>query len=229
MVTDRAKNMDNMNREEYIDKYLDGLLSDKEANEFETKCLEDKSFFQQVHEREQLREKVAEVIKKNGKEIFEEYLKEKVAPETQAKATNFFETIAKIWKNVKPIWKYSLVPAGAIAVFILFLLNQPGGSFKPNSELERELDIRPLRSGTFEILSPEIGENIEGTIKFKWQTTMEGPFEVIILNSKAEEIDAFVTNENSNIYDNTLSPGLYYWKFLEDGDWIYTGKFLIMK
>ena len=55
----QTKDYDDMELDIYIDQYLDGLLSEADMDEFETRCLEDKYFSQKVREREQLRENVA--------------------------------------------------------------------------------------------------------------------------------------------------------------------------
>ena len=227
-------NMERLNHKEldvYIDKYLDGVLSETDTDEFETKCLEDKSFFQQVQAREQLREKVVKIIKEDGEEIFESYLKEEQALKKQVTPVSLIEKISQIWVAIKPKWRYSLIPAGAIAIFLIFFLIRSNGDFKENPDLERYLgrSISRAKPSEIEFISPAMGEKIDGKIQFSWQTELTGPYKIIVLSNKGKEVEEINTNEKTYLYENQLSPGLYYWKFSIDDKWLYTGKFIVKK
>jgi len=227
----QPKDYDDIELDVYIDQYLDGLLSEIDMDAFETKILEDKSLFQKVQQRKQLREQVTTVIEEEGENIFTEYLTEKKVGKKKIKSETLLEKIAKLWINTKPIWKYSLAPSVAIAIFLIFVLFQRNTVFKVNSELENILGKNSLRTETYdiEITSPVMGEKIDEFVQFSWQTEADRQFKVIILNNKGDEVDEVSTNKNMYTFKGSLLPGLYYWKLLVNDDWLYTGKFIIDK
>lgn len=123
-----------------IDRYLDGLLSEPEREEFEARCFRDDAFFVEVREREELRQKVAKVINEEGAEIFG--------------AAGFH---SKIWGQVvegckrffvferrrAPRWGYALATAGVVAVIGLWFYqnlknNQETGAVTPLAEEKTE-------------------------------------------------------------------------------------------
>ncbi len=53
-----------------IDRYLDGLLSSEEAENFELLCMQEEALFQRFEQRKRFRHDVARVIKEKGDEIF---------------------------------------------------------------------------------------------------------------------------------------------------------------
>jgi len=225
-----TKNLATMDSDNYIDKYLDGLLSEEEMDEFETRCLEDKYFFHKVAERKRLREKVTQVIKKNGEEIFLEYAKKEFLPKAEKLDESLAAKIVQLWSNVKPIWKFSLVPVGVAIVLLILLLSPVEEAFQKNAELENELGIKNYRSEELKILSPKQGKVFYEQVTFAWQTSSKGLFELQILNNKAEIIDSTKTTETSFRFANSLSPGLYYWKLYDPKGYLaHIGKFYIKK
>lgn len=206
---------------EYIDLYFDGLLSEKEMDLFEIKCIQDKTFFNIVQERAQIRGEIVTIIEKEGRDIFEK----KPAKES---TTRMVEKIIISLSHLKTGWKYALIPAAAMVV-LFFLFFQPDSSFKMNANLDKELGYKQLRSISIEIISPKLGEKAGEIIKFNWSAELSGSFEVIILNNKGEEFDVIKSENDHYDYKNELLPGLYYWKLIQNGDWIYTGKFVVVK
>lgn len=229
-MKEATKNLANMDTENYIDNYLDGLLSEEKKDEFETRCLDDKLFFRQVAERAQLRGKVTQVIIKNGEQIFLEYAENEFLPKAEKPGESLAGKIDQLWSNVKPIWKFSLVPVGVAIVLLILLLSPVEEAFQKNAELENELGSKIYRSEKLEILSPRRGEVFRDSVAFLWQTNTKGPFELQILNNKAEVIDSAKTTETSFRFANSLARGLYYWKLYDKkGYLIYLGKFYIKK
>lgn len=219
------KDNDNLKTDIYIDRYLDGLFSKDEKNKFETRCLEDSVFFKRVRQRELLRDKVTRAIKKEGEEIFSDDFKirKKVVKKI------IVGQVSVIWHNVKPVWKYSLIPVVALAVTMLFVLLPSGNSFNKNKALEQKLgqqknNIRSLAED-FKIISPQINERVNLPIHFKWQTEANGPFTLIILDTKGLEVKEILVDTKEFSFDEPLRDGLYYWKLLDKEYWIYTGKF----
>ena len=226
-MKEATKNLANMDTESYIDNYLDGLLSEQDSDEFETRCLEDKNFFCQVAERERLREQVAHVIKKNGEEIFAAYAEQPARRKAEKPVETVIGKIVGWWTNVKPIWKFAIVPVAAAIVLIMLVLPGTEESFHKNSELENELGSKIYRSEKLEILSPRRGEVFRDSVAFLWQTNSKGPFELQILNNKAEVIYINLSNEKAFTVADSLAAGLYYWKLYAQEYLVYVGKFYI--
>jgi len=222
-----TKNLANMDTENYIDNYLDGLLSEEKKDEFETRCLDDKLFFRQVAERAQLRGKVTQVIIKNGEQIFAAYAKQPARRKAEKPVETVIGKIVGWWTNVKPIWKFAMVPVAAAIVLIILVLPGTEESFQKNTELENELGSKIYRSEKLEILSPRRGEVFRDSVAFLWQTNSKGPFELQILNNKAEVIYINLSDEKAFTFADSLAAGLYYWKLYAQDYLVYVGKFYI--
>ena len=217
-----------MNLENYIDQYLDGLLSEEENDRFETKCLEDKAFFAKVRAQKAFRAKVENFLQMEGEAIASEAELAKQAEQSFG-FMKILDNLNTYWKNLNIFWRYALVPAGAVAIFILVLLLKTNDPFSKNPEYEKLLGSMPLRGIALKIQSPELEAEFSGNVTFCWQTEVAGLFEIIILDNHGKEIDMISTRGQQLVLNHHLPEGLYYWKFLVDGDWVYTGKFLVKK
>lgn len=206
----------------YIDKYLDGLLSEEEVDEFEIRCLEDKAFFQKVRQRELLREQVDSVIKEmEGDESFSESI-EKAASRKKSR-----EGLSAYWPpHIKRSWKYTFIlTAGAIIVAI-WLLNPTGDPFRELPHLEYLVSNHESRSTAVEVLSPQNGVKITGPIKFVWKLGKE-PHYLKILNNQENELAEILIDKDEYLFEKKLFPGLYYWKLDRDHELLYVGKFIV--
>lgn len=192
-------------------------MSEEESSLFETRCLEERSFFLRVKAREQLRMNIESRLLETGQEVFANLERVSCLPHKKKRP-------AFSWSYLKPVWKYAA--AAAAFVMLLFLVTSRE-SYRVNKDLERELGGRTLRSAPVVVLTPSIGQTCGQSVTFSWQTDLRGTFEIIVLNRRAEEIYSLKTKENHYQFESGLEPGLYYWKLIQNGDWIYTGKFKV--
>ncbi len=213
----------------FIDQYLDGTLSEVEIDEFETKCLEDRTFFQQVQARARFRKQIESVVRKNGAEIFFDHLKQ--LPELAAtnSVNRRLQKMLKFWDLITRSRKYWLVPASAIIILVVLYFTPTEEAFQKNSALEKDLEITRSAADEVEILSPQKNEVLYGKVEFNWQTDMNKLFELEILDNKSRVIDSTKTYEKSFTFAGALTPGLYYWRLYAGEYLVYIGKFKIKK
>lgn len=205
-----------------IDRFLEGNLPEAARDLVEKRCLEDSDFFRRVREREALRLMVAQTIGEKGELL----AARKAAPHTGPDAV----------RNNVPFspgrrigWAYALLAVALLSLCLYLIVPNQGESVAVNNELERALGARVLRGDTVQVLSPDLPARAGSEIFFSWRLAEKGAFKVLILNHRAEEIDAFAADGESFRYPVHLPPGVYYWKLLHNDDWIYTGKIIVVK
>jgi hypothetical protein len=221
-----VNNLDDPELGVYIDKYLDGLLSEEETDEFEAKCLGDKNFFQIVQQRERLRQTVTKVVREDGREIFADYLTDDKKKRVVERREGLLERLKRFWSELKPAWRFSLLPAGVFAV-IVFLLMVRIDPYQPHPAMEGLIGaVRGEISVT--IISPENGATLDGPVEFTWENSDQKPLQYILLDNRGNEIERMTTDQVSYTYTANLEPGLYYWKLIK-GDQIIVQKFTVGK
>ena len=201
------------NDNQYIDRYLDGLLSEAESTAFEIRCLEDQAFFQRVKAREQERGDIARILRQADEEAFD-LNRQSLFGRAGAWAATLFSS--------RPVWKWAV--AAAAAVLVIFVILRPSDDTHP--DWERELGVRTLRGPTVRVISPQIGGRIKQTIHFSWESELPAPFEAVFIDRNGKEVFSAANLKSGDRLDLPLEDGLYYWKLLHNGDWIYTGKFM---
>jgi hypothetical protein len=226
MMPHSVNNLDNTELFVYIDKYLDRLLSEDETDEFEAKCLEDKNFFQIVQERERLRQTVTNVVRENGREIFAEYLTGDRKKRTVDLREGALERLKHFWLELKPAWRFSLIPAGVFAAFVILLMLRID-PYQPDPAMEGL--IGAVRGGTsITIISPENETAFDGPVQFTWENGDQKPLQYILLDNRGNEIKKITTGQVAYSYTANLEPGLYYWKLIK-GDQVIVQKFTVGK
>lgn len=105
------------NREQFIDAYVTGSLSQEERDTFDEHCFNCDLCFQELR----LKEEMAALIKEEGKTIFSDYLEKQ-----KVKRVGFVRSlIGKLprlsWEWGTPQWVYATVAVGAIAVICFFI------------------------------------------------------------------------------------------------------------
>jgi len=126
-----------------IDRYLDGLLSEPEREDFEARCFRDDAFFMEVRERERLRQKVAKVIQEEGAEIFG------VAPARPKIWGQLVEGCKRFFVFERPLvprWSYALATVSVVAiigwgVYQNLKNNQESGAEAPLAVEQKESPI----------------------------------------------------------------------------------------
>ncbi|HNR69205.1 MAG TPA: hypothetical protein PKN24_14255 [bacterium] len=203
-----------------VDRFLDGTMSEDERDRFEKRCLEDRAFFLRVQERELIREKVVQTFAEKGAELSRDKLQPAARQSKLVRRAKFFTPNSRVG------WAYALLALALLSLSIILILPNPR-NYAVHPDLEHELGTRILRSAMVKVLSPGVETKPCGEILFAWESNAQDSFQVVVLDNQANEIKSFNTTGRSIRYQPDLAPGLYYWKLLQNDDWIYTGKIII--
>jgi hypothetical protein len=104
----------------------------------------------------------------------------------------------------------------------------PGSRYRVNPNLENMIGSR-VRSGLFEVLGPANGSVIKEPIHFSWKIALVTPHTLKIVNNKNQVLYTYPVQGTSFDFDETLPPGLYYWKIESQNELLYVGKFFMGK
>lgn len=206
-----------------IDRFLDGTISEEERGLFEKRCLEDHAFFLKVQERELLREKVAQTVSAIGSELAGNHVS------SSAQRGGLERRVKSLIPGMRIGWAYALLAVALLSLCIILVLPNSDETFAIHPDLEQELGARVLRSAPVQVLSPGVEIKPDDEILFAWEADAQGTFQVVILDNQGNEIKSLRTTGRSIRYQIDLAHGLYYWKLLQNDDWIFTGKILIDK
>ena len=103
-------------------------------------------------------------------------------------------------------------------------------NFKVNRNLEYMVDSN-FRSTSVEVLIPENGVTLQGDIRFSWKALAAKPMLLKILNNRNETLFSYrvLAGQGQTVFEfnETLKPGLYYWKLEQGHDLAHVGKFFI--
>jgi len=222
-------------RTQRIDDYVMGKLSDKEAKAFEIhlfgcpECLEEL----------RIQEQMLNLIKEERQALIADYSEEKSLKQKGGMTVairNLFATWPKSW-----IYAGAVVAVLVIAFFSLKLWQKDNAAemdlanFEVNPYLESVMQQTYQTSDvSISILSPQTGENFDGTILFQWEIKKEGdlfsgPFDLKILNNQEGLIHSERVHGNQLKLERRLTPGLYYWTLEDNGEMLILGKFFVSK
>jgi hypothetical protein len=98
--------------------------------------------------------------------------------------------------------------------------------FTESPELE-DLMRSEVRSAGVEIISPSIGQTVQGEVHFQWDSTSRPPFTLVILSNRGAVRKEVTLAGPRYTLKERLEDGLYYWKLIADGELLCVGKFLI--
>jgi hypothetical protein len=96
--------------------------------------------------------------------------------------------------------------------------------YRVNPNLENMIGSR-VRSGSFEVLGPENGSVIKEPIHFSWKKPLLSPHTLKIVNNKNQVLYTYPVQGSGFDFNETLAPGLYYWKLENQNELLYVGKF----
>jgi hypothetical protein len=100
--------------------------------------------------------------------------------------------------------------------------------FRINPNLEYMINSQ-LRDETIKVNSPTNNSIVENNIVFNWESFASKPIQLKILNNENDILFEYSIQTNTFVLEETLSPGLYYWKLENQTDLLYVGKFFIGK
>lgn len=98
--------------------------------------------------------------------------------------------------------------------------------YRVNPNLENMIGSR-LRSGLFEVLGPENGSVIKAPIRFSWKKPLLSPHTLKIVTNKNQVLYTYPVQGRWFDFNESLVPGLYYWKLENQNELLYVGKFFI--
>ena len=98
--------------------------------------------------------------------------------------------------------------------------------FQVNPNLENMTGSR-LRSGGFEVLSPDNGSILQFPIHFSWKKDLSEPHSLKIVDNKNSVLYTYSVKGTSFDFNESLPRGLYYWKLESQNELLYVGKFFI--
>ena len=84
-----------------------------------------------------------------------------------------------------------------------------------------------VRSAGAEIISPSIGQTVDGEVHFQWDSEFRPPFTLVILSNRGVTRKEVTLTEPQYTLKERLEDGLYYWKLVTDRELLYVGKFLV--
>lgn len=126
--------------------------------------------------------------------------------------------------------KYFYLLTAAIVLAFLgysFLLPLNEANYIPNKKYEA-LVGQQFRADETEIISPVKDVFYNNKIRFEWKTEMSGPFYIQIIDNQLNTINRITSSQKIIDFKiDTLKPGLFYWKLMDEYDLLYVGKFLI--
>jgi len=219
------------NRERLIDEYLSGALSDEEKESFDEHCFGCDVCFRELR----LREEMAGLIRDEGEILFADYL-EKRKTKKQGVFQTVLDKLSSFNLTYQPRWVYATASVAVIVLCVVIYRTAflPGNgdrfsaNFIPTPYLE-EMITDVSRSYSLVVLSPQIGDAVEGNIQFQWEEIGEEPLSLKILNNRGEELFSSTQTNHHYIFKQNLNPGLYYWKMESDEELLFVGKFLVGK
>ncbi len=98
-------------------------------------------------------------------------------------------------------------------------------AYEESSDLE-DLIGTERRSEGISVQEPAIGQSISGPVTFRWQTNLGAPVTLLVYTNREALLERAEVSRTPYTLKTSLSPGLYYWKLVADGDLLYVGKFL---
>jgi len=218
------------NREQLIEDYIAGTLSEEERESFDEHCFGCDICFQELR----LREEMACLIKREGKVLFADYLKQRET-RTRGIFRSILDKLPYFVSTFQPRWIYA---TAGVAIFILCVVIYRG-AFMPGtvdrvsnpfavSPYLEEMIIDVSRSYSLIVHMPQPGDTIAGDPFFQWEKIEIQPIHLKILNNRGEELFTVTPEGHRYIHRQKLEPGLYYWKLESEEDLLFVGKFFVV-
>ena len=223
------------NREQRMEDFLMGKLSRKEADAFEIHVFGCRECLEELR----IREQAIALIKEEQDTLMADYAK----PKRRQPSGAITISLGKVFQRWQNAWVYAGV---AVAVLVIALVarqllreedvtKQYAANFVESSRLESVLKQTYQSSAILvSIISPAIGENVEGEVLFQWVIKKDDkefsePLELKVMNNREASIHSKVIEGNRYVLPKHFDPGLYYWTLEEQGEMLYLGKFFIRK
>ena len=221
-------------RDQRMDDFLMGKLSQQESEAFEIHLFGCPECLEEVR----IREETIKLIKQE---------RGLLAAERPAQSSRGAAAI-RLWTNRliqerRSAWVY----VGIAAALLLLLILGRQVLLKRHTPVETEARfvesprLESVLKQTFQsselsvsINSPRVGQNLTGEILFQWRITSEGkefrrPLELRILNNRETLVWTTTVETDHYVLEEPLDTGVYYWTLEEQGQMLYLGKFFVRK
>lgn len=215
----------------FLDDYLTGRLAKREVEEFELHYLDCDECFHKLKVREQM----MGVVLEKGEVLFADLIQE----ENQEKEHQVFKVV---WDGFSRfLWKGRLrwvcatgLALALLGAIVLWIKGKPGPppaeSYQMYAYFEELIANQEFRRAgeAIRILSPLSGSRFQRgeQVWLRWETQKDQPVTLEIMNNKGNEIFNAAPQNNSYLFKEELTPGLYYWKIKTANDF-RIGKFYI--
>ena len=234
--------------ENLIDNYVFGKLTPAEMDHFEEHYFNCQSCTEAV----KIRGKVVRALEKKPQDLYnpEKFPSIKIAPNiiaekgnqipllgsnsffTQARLFYMAAAVLAIFFIVRAIQPSSNIAQGStIAENDISLLAEAyGNSYKTIPRLEQQVNNDQRSAFSVKILSPHPNATINREFRFYWQIDVSwesDKIEFYILNNVEEIIFKSSPQNHEVIFNQQLSPGLYYWILETSEETIYTDRFVV--
>lgn len=221
-------------RTEIISAYLSDELPDTEKLAFEEHFLGCADCF---HDLKIAADAIA-LIEREGHAAF-------VRPPRLLKnySSGLFAAIADLFRFP---WRGPQLATAAIALILLIGLPLIYRYFSTDTPTPESVAANFEKSPAFESLmrqtyqsnlfvsevQPDNEQRFEGVIEFRWQLQEDyagatGKIELQIMNNKEQQLYTYPTTGNRFVFDEKLTPGVYYWALLSEKEMLYLGRFYV--
>jgi len=219
-------------RDRRLDDFLLQKLAEPDAEAFEIHLFGCPGCLQELR----LREQMIKLIKEERITLTAEAAKQPL-PEPEPSLITAIVEFFRLRPNAR-------IYAGAAAVlFIAFLVAQIlrkqesaeiyRANFVESPYLEEVMKQTYLSAAiSVSILSPQIGQNFEDDVLFRWdirkdENEFNGPFDLKIMNNKEAPVDSAIVDGSDYHLKKKFDPGLYYWTLEHQKETLFLGKFFI--
>jgi hypothetical protein len=83
------------------------------------------------------------------------------------------------------------------------------------------------RSAGVRILSPSIGQTVQGEVNFRWESGFKPPYTLTVLSNRGVVRKEVTLADSHYMLKTPLKEGLYYWKLVAAEELLCVGKFVV--
>ena len=202
-------------RDQTLEAFISDNLEEPEKSVFEEHLFSCESCRQELL----MWDAMAGLVKKEGRALI------KKDPGVVQTGLRWFKPKKHRW-----LWAGGGLAGAAAAVALLMLFGIPNDSADRGEPFAPYLEERVgqvHRSAALTILSPQPGAIIDPPPRFRWQKPLKQALTLVLLDAHGNEITSKTVDSGATqaVLQNTLSPGVYYWKLQSADELIYVGKF----
>jgi len=222
------------NRDTIIEEYLRGNLAEAEMQSFEAHYPGCETCTLKLR----LEEETIALIEEEGHILFAECLQKDKQKVCKGILEKWLAKLRDIDWSLQKQWAFALCMAAVFITLVLVLQssnNDKSSSFIAENfyELPRyeEMINNPnYRAGySVKVLSPSNNFNTNCKISFEWESDLNPPFYLNILDNRGKTLCSYKVEGTKYVFNVPIPAGLYYWKLESEDELLHVGKFFINK